>query len=101
MKIHFPNGFRMNINNFLRKAGYSVAYHSKTGRINYIRRITTDLYPHYHIYVEKNIEGQNYLTLHLDQKRPSYKGSLAHSGEYNGKVVESEFKRILRLIHEY
>jgi hypothetical protein len=37
-------------------------------------------------------------TIHLDMKQPSYAGSAAHSGEYNGPVVEDEAERIKRLV---
>jgi hypothetical protein len=45
------------------------------------------------MYVEE--DGDNYsFNLHLDQKQPSYSGSRAHSGEYDGELVESEMERL-------
>jgi hypothetical protein len=32
--------------------------------------------------------------LHLDQKKPQYKGTRAHNGEYDGPIVEREITRI-------
>ena len=34
------------------------------------------------------------IDLHLDQKKPQYKGARAHNGEYDGPVVEREIARI-------
>ena len=40
------------------------------------------------------------LTLHLDQKQPSYKGTSMHAGEYSGELVEKEAKRIKEAIEK-
>jgi len=34
----------------------------------------------------------------LDQKKPIYQGTPAHSGEYEGKVVEEETERIKQIL---
>lgn len=34
------------------------------------------------------------INLHLDQKKPSYAGTSAHAGEYEGPVVEREASRL-------
>ena len=36
--------------------------------------------------------------LHLDQKRPIYEGVTAHSGEYDGEVIEREAERVKNAI---
>ena len=36
--------------------------------------------------------------LHLDQKKPTYEGHVAHSGEYDGELVEEEAERIRRIL---
>ncbi|KKU92987.1 MAG: hypothetical protein UY45_C0001G0091 [Parcubacteria group bacterium GW2011_GWA1_49_26] len=52
-------------------------------------------YPKFHIYASVSANKKTaVLNLHLDQKRPSYKGSHAHSAEYDGPVVENEAVRI-------
>ncbi|MBI1984491.1 MAG: hypothetical protein HYS60_00050 [Candidatus Wildermuthbacteria bacterium] len=59
------------------------------------------MYPRFHIYC-KAVSGSHVfaLNLHLDQKRPTYQGVSAHSGEYEGSIVEAEAKRISSTIHE-
>ncbi len=36
--------------------------------------------------------------LHLDQRHSRYEGIAAHSGEYDGKVVEEESARIAKSV---
>ncbi len=38
------------------------------------------------------------INLHLDQKKPIYRGTPAHSAEYEGRVVEKEAERIKKII---
>jgi len=53
-------------------------------------------YPRFHIYGKKIGDSEFELNLHLDQKMASYEGSSAHSGEYDGELVEKEAERIKR-----
>lgn len=54
-------------------------------------------YPRFHIYLKK--DGENLVfNLHLDQKRPIYKGVAAHSGEYDGELVEKEAERVKEIL---
>ena len=76
------------LNNLMRKAGYFSIDSS------FIRPLERSGYPRFHIYIEDNI-----INLHLDQKRPVYKGTTAHSGEYEGSVVENEVQRIKRIMN--
>jgi len=100
MKISLPAGFNVNIRNFLQREGYFASLHSQTGRLNFTKRLTSADYPHYHLYIEKNMDGSSYLTLHLDQKKPSYQGARAHNADYSGQVVEGEARRLQSRIME-
>lgn len=56
-------------------------------------------YPRFHLYLKENKEKNELLfNLHLDQKKPSYAGTPAHSGEYTGEVVENEAERIKKAL---
>lgn len=77
----------------LRQAGYTEFRDPNTGETSFVRRLGTNFYPRFHLYVAQ--EGtQLRLNLHLDQKQPSYQGSAKHSGEYDGPTVEAEFQRL-------
>ncbi|MCK5084593.1 MAG: hypothetical protein KAQ64_02985 [Candidatus Pacebacteria bacterium] len=92
MKIQIKKSeLSVNINNFMRKCGYAPFHDS------YIKVLSGSGYPRFHIYVNDQ-NDQYVLNLHLDQKRPSYGKQTAHSGEYDGKVVEGEGERIENLV---
>ncbi|MFH1412939.1 MAG: hypothetical protein ABIG10_02835 [bacterium] len=82
---------------FLRKAGYGYLKDKKTGQESFVRPVQGGFYPRFHIYA-KETESELVLNLHLDQKKPSYKGSSAHNAEYEGFVVEQEMARLKSLI---
>lgn len=84
--ILFRNG---NIRNSMRKFGYTP---DKSGDA-FSRPLRGGRYPKFHIYYTISEETVT-LNLHLDQKQPSYQGSHAHSGEYNGALIEAEVARI-------
>lgn len=63
----------------------------------FIRPLRGASYPRFHASVTEH-GGKVTCSLHLDQKRPSYEGSHAHSGEYDGPVLEEERTRILSLL---
>lgn len=66
-------------------------------QINMVRKLTVQNYPRFHIYLKE--QGNKFIfSLHLDQKKPSYEGSHAHSGEYFGPVVQDEADRIRQIL---
>lgn len=83
-----------------RKIGYRPMGVSTDNEYNLVRPLAGRNYPRFHIYIRKDGEGVFKFNLHLDQKQPSYQGSSAHSGEYEGDIIEQEAKRIKRAIDE-
>lgn len=83
----------MNELNIMRKAGYTHFVDPNTHTPSYVLRTSRDYYPRFHVYVEET-EKTLEIDLHLDQKKPQYKGTRAHNGEYDGPVVEREIARI-------
>ena len=84
--------------NLARKLGY-MPKEIVGDELNLVKQIRGDKYPRFHLYLKKN-KDKNILffNLHLDQKKPSYAGTSAHSGEYAGKIVEDEAARIKQII---
>ncbi len=66
----------------------------KNGESDFVKVLGRDGYPRFHLYIKK--ENDNLIfNLHLDQKRPTYKGTAAHSGEYDDEgFVGKEAERI-------
>jgi len=95
------------INDIMRTLGYR-ATHLQPGdqgghhddEFSMVRKLGKNDYPRFHLYVKQMNGGDaGYsFNLHLDQKKPSYNGTSAHSGEYHGDLVEDEVKRIKHLI---
>ncbi len=82
--------------NLIRRAGYGEHRDARSGETSYSRRLGVHIFPKFHVYLEEK-NGGTEISLHLDQKKPSYGLSHMHSGEYDGKVVEREIERIKQM----
>jgi|GEM_PF-759883 hypothetical protein len=83
----------LNIERFLRTLGWAQIYDRRGDKYSYVKRLTRDFYPRLHLYVKEYPD--NYVfDLHLDQKKASYEGHSAHSGEYEGEMVSNALKTI-------
>lgn len=79
------------------RCGYAKIIDRRMGKTSFAKRIHRDFYPRFHVYIK--IENDAVIfDLHLDQKRPIYEGVTAHSGEYDGDVVEREMARVKELL---
>ncbi len=87
------NHLSLQAEQIMRKAGYTFINDRRTGKESFVRRLTSDFYPRFHVYVKDQGE-KTIVDLHLDQKKASYQGTNAHSGEYEGGTVEKELERI-------
>ena len=78
----------------------SVGYHydgqdPRTKEMRFYHSLSSALYPRFHIYCTLDKSSKTLtINLHLDQKAPSYDGSSAHSGEYDGPLIEKEADRL-------
>lgn len=88
------NNFKENHELFLRrKFSYIMINNRHTGKDSFVRCLTTNRYPRFHMYI---LENSNSVTfdIHLDQKEPSYKGTHAHNAEYDSQLVVDEIERL-------
>lgn len=83
--------------NLMRRAGYALERARDTGEISFARRLSGIPFPRYHAYTDESNNGL-VIKLHLDQKAPSYGGSSAHAGEYEGETLTREVERIQAVI---
>ena len=91
--------FSGNAYNLMRQAGYhpQETGEERPGESSFVHRLSAADYPRFHAYVK--LSGQELIiNLHLDQKKPIYKGTSAHSGEYESVLVEKEAERIKMLV---
>lgn len=84
------NRFQLgNLRVFFSRLGYHA---SPNG--SFERRLNRDGdFPRFHAYTE-TVGDEVTISLHLDAKAPSYSGTSAHAGEYEGPLVEAELQRI-------
>lgn len=84
----------------MEQAGYHEFVDPNTHKLSYIMRVSSQFYPRYHVYI-KHDSTQLTVDLHIDQKKASYEGQRAHSGEYEGPLVEEEIARLQRWLQYY
>lgn len=89
----------------MRRLGYSPdrrtgfpAQRSAAQESSYQRRLGRLVYPRFHVYVNQDSSDLLVLNIHVDMKKTSYEGSHAHSGEYDGPLLEEEAARIQQYI---
>ncbi len=92
MRVRFDNP-GMTGEQLLRKAGYGELRDRRSSERSWFKRFGPEFYPRFHAYVEEGADGLT-VKLHLDQKKPTYEGFSAHSGEYEGPAVEREAQRL-------
>lgn len=88
-----------NIVGVARVVGYIIIDSKENREYNLVRKLNFNNYPRFHIYLK--VSGDRFIfNLHLDQKKPIYKGVgvHAHNGEYFGPVVEQEADRIKEIL---
>ncbi len=89
------NLLKDNVYNLVRKAGYRFQEKDeKNSELIFVRPLERSGYPRFHLYIKRFNEENLIFDLHLDQKKPSYRGAHAHSGEYEGDIIEKEVERI-------
>ena len=97
MKFIIKNNFKENIYTLIRNTGYHFQDEDKEkNELNFVRPPRG--YPRFHLFLKAEKENLIF-NLHLDQKKPIYKGTTAHSGEYEGKIIEEEAERIKQALN--
>lgn len=76
-----------------------LGYHPHKNKDSYARRLSNSEFPRFHVYLSsKNNELQ--VSIHIDQKAACYENHTAHSGDYDGELLEQEKQRIISLLNE-
>ena len=98
MKFTIKGLLKDNVYNLIREIGYHfLRKDEQKGELEFAR--PPKGYPRFHLYLK--MEGENLIfNLHLDQKRPIYKGAPAHAAEYDGEVVSKEVERIKQILEK-
>ncbi len=99
MQIHFNKNVLKEPVKAIRRAGYGEHLDRRTGQVSYVKRVHGDWYPRFHVYILEKGEKVVF-NIHLDQRPTRYEGVTAHSGEYEGEVVEKEAERIKKVVSD-
>jgi hypothetical protein len=87
--------------NLMRRAGYiSLGRGINSEEFSFIRPLGLGGYPRFHLFIRFDQGKEAILNIHLDQKKAVYKGSRAHSADYDGPVIDIEIERIKNIINE-
>lgn len=81
------------ISDVIRTIGYQTTYLQDGDEVSVVRKLGMGDYPRFHVYIREEDGGFSF-NLHLDQKKPSYKGTAGHAGEYDGELIAEEVERI-------
>ncbi len=102
MKLVFSNDDFKTVSSwqFLRQAGYQILENRRDDKVSFARRLGSGLYPRFHIYLQNNSDSTIF-NIHLDQKKASYEGQTAHSGEYDSELVNQEAFRLKSLLKPF
>jgi hypothetical protein len=101
MKIIFKGKLGDSARNLIRRCGYGEIRDFRSGETSYARKLGGGLYPRFHLYINQETADGLVLNLHLDQRQTRYEGQTAHSGEYDGELVENEAARIREIIEKW
>ena len=97
MKFRLPNKFTQTVPYLAKRCGYFHITDRKSGHDSYIRKLSSDHYPRFHLYVSESPE-EVVFDLHLDQKKTRYEGQTAHNADYESEEVKAELTRIYQTI---
>lgn len=98
MKLKIAKQKDLDIIKLIKRCGYTKFKDQPTGQISFTHRLGSYFYPRFHLYINRENDKEIILTIHLDQKKPSYEGCRAHGADYDGILVEKEAKRIKNYI---
>jgi hypothetical protein len=94
MQFTVKNTKKDTIYNLMRDLSYHfLEKDESTGELNFTHPIRGDLFPRFHAFLKISQQDIAF-SIHLDQRAPTYKGTVAHEGEYEGPLVEGEAERI-------
>jgi len=102
MKFRIKNTKGYNINTLTRTISYRYLREDEEKKEHIlIRPLEMGGYPRFHLFLKIDSKNQEFIfNLHLDQKKPIYKGTLAHSADYEGGAVEREAERIKEILEK-
>jgi hypothetical protein len=100
MKFRLPNKLNQNISFITKKCGYLHITDRKTATDSFVRALSRDHYPRFHLYISESQE-EIVFDLHLDQAKTRYEGQKAHRADYESEEVKMELTRIYQTVNQF
>jgi hypothetical protein len=101
MNFNFQNKTREKIDVILKQARYQfLGKDAVTKQLSFVRTISQNAYPRFHLYVNSDNNVQIRATLHMDQVKPRFEGATAHNADYDGALVKAESARIQKFLRD-
>jgi len=100
MKFSLPNKLTRTTEQILRNAGYFYIFDKLSQQGSFIKKLTTQRYPRFHMYITETTE-KIIFDLHLDQSATRYEGQGAHNADYDSAQVKTELIRIAHIVDTY
>lgn len=102
MKFTTKNNTGDNPANTLRQIGFRyLGMANGQEEMVFYRPVGQDAYPRFHLYLQNTLQAKKsndlFFSIHFDQRRTVYQGSTAHSGEYEGELLEKEVEKIRKV----
>ena len=100
MKFRLPNQFTHSVEYILRQAGYLYIFDNKSQQGSFVKKLTDQRYPRFHLYVTESPEEITF-DLHLDQSVSRFSGQTAHRADYESEEVKIELTKIYRTVNKF
>ncbi len=97
MKFRLPNKFTQTTAFIIKKCGYLHITDRITGKHSFVRKISSNRYPRFHLYLSESPQ-EIVFDLHLDQSKTKYQGQTAHNADYESEQVKTELTRIYQIV---
>lgn len=100
MKFRIPNKLSHQIAVITRKCLYIEIFDKKTGKASFVRKLTKNHYPRFHLYIKESPE-EVVFDLHLDQSQTRYENQTAHNADYESDEVKAELTKIYTTVQTF
>jgi hypothetical protein len=101
MKLKLPNDLTQSEYSLARQCGYLPIKDRISEKKSYIRKLSQQRYPRFHLYIYPFSEKETVFDLHLDQNVNRYEGQKAHNADYESAEVKEELLRIYKIAKQF